>query len=474
MVINLFWSEYHKQISENKTKIAIKHGAQSITYQQLDQQSDLVATFIAANYSRNNYICIDSTKSIETIISMVGILKTGKAFIPVDPALPEKRKDYIIQQQGCAFYKYNVQKPTGLVEKFNLPYISPTCSAYVIYTSGSTGYPKGVEITYHNMLTTFAAVNQTFNHDQTLIGLNVAPFNFDLSIYDIFNTLMIGGTLILAPDSRNVPEILALLKEQEVNFWNSVPMVMEMLVQIILFKYPQQRFPKMKTIFLSGDKTTVKLAHSITQIFPNARLVSLGGATECAIWSNYFEFQREPFPEKILPYGYPLAGQELLILDDQLHPCELEQVGEIYIAGGGVAKGYFNNEQKNVESFIPTTTYGKIYKTGDAGVKTAAGYINFLGRQDRQVKIRGYRVELDEIENVLNRHLNARCAVALTNDRIALKITKQAETSLEKIKQICQQELPVYMHPTSIEFVEGLLLTKNGKIDYKQMFQKDG
>lgn len=475
---NLFWKKYQQNIIDHADKIAIEEvGGEKITYQDLDKKSDEIAIYINNQAHKfSNYVCVSSKKSIETISMMLGIMKSNRAFIPIDPDLPDNRKQFIIKQSGgdeLIYNQSNYMENVHFFEKNNILTIQDEQSVYVIYTSGSTGKPKGVEITYKNIETTFLAVNKKFKVNQQDIILNLAPFNFDLSIYDIFNTLMIGATLIIMTDSKNVPEIAQIIKEKKITLWNSVPMLMEMFTQYIQFKDKDAKYPSMRNIFLSGDKTYVELARKIRKLFPNSAIISMGGATECSIWSNYFDFDTLSTSEEIIPYGYSLEGQKLIVLDEKQNLCETNEYGEICIAGGGVAKGYFKDEQRTKLSFVDSPLYGKIYKTGDVGVVTEQGYINFLGRKDRQIKIRGYRVELDEIENVINRLISTRCAVGIINNSIAVKIMDQPGLNLEESKKQWEKELPSYMLPTTIEAIEDIPLTKNGKIDYKKLFKNN-
>ncbi|MGH4117885.1 AMP-binding protein [Clostridium sp.] len=410
---------------------------------------------------------------------MLGILKSNKSYVPIDEKMPEERKKYIYEQCENSLLGYETIKEiincidlnVGNLNVDNLKNeISMENSAYVIYTSGSTGKPKGVEITYDNMINTFISMNNKFNINSEDIIINLAPFDFDLSVYDIFNTLMLGAKLVIIEDSRNTPHILEIIMSKKVTVWNSVPMVMEMTVLFLQFKRDMESFCSLKTILLSGDKTYVSTAQKIQQYFPNANIISLGGATECAIWSNYFEYSKLATNEEIIPYGYALDNQELVVLNDKQEKCEVGEKGEIYIGGKGVAKGYFRDKRKTIQSFLDLREIGRCYKTGDLGIITEHGYINFLGRIDRQKKIRGYRIELDEIENVISSLIDTRCAVGTINNNIIAKVVEYPTLNIESLRSNMAKYLSEYMMPTEIIKVKNIDLTKNGKIDYKKIF----
>jgi len=197
----------------------------------------------------------------------------------------------------------------------------------------------------------------------------------------------------------------------------------------------------------------------------------MGGATECAIWSNYYIYNGyEENNEEIIPYGYSLDKQKLIIVDENMAECEVDTPGEIAIAGCGVAKGYYKDPEKTKKSFVDTEKWGRVYKTGDKGVLTSAGYINFLGRLDRQKKIRGYRVELEEIENVLGEITGRRCAVGVVNDCIIAKVVYNEGIDIKYIEEHIKARLPHYMIPGKIDFVDYIPETKNGKVDYSTIF----
>lgn len=472
--MNEFWKQYLVSLSKFADKVIIKEasGEKEYTFRQVDEESNRIADYIEEhNDEFSSYVGVSSGKSIKSVITMLGILKSGRAYIPIDDKMAIERKKYILRQCNNSYCDYDTTMNSGVVKQDrNLSSIPMQASAYVIYTSGSTGTPKGVEISYANMLTTIYSVNLKFNVTSSDVLMNLAPFDFDLSVYDIFNTFMIGATLIIMEDSRNVPLMINKLVDEQVTVWNSVPMVMDMLINYMKFKHKDESFPYLKNVFLSGDKTYVSLAKEIARFFPNTDIISMGGATECAIWSNYFDFKNLETQEEIIPYGYALDDQQMMILDDNLNLCDIDKTGDIYIGGKGVAKGYYLDLEKTENAFITTRKYGRIYKTGDVGVLTSHGYINFLGRSDRQCKVRGYRVELDEIENVINQMINTRCAVGVEEDNISVKIANYTGFSVEHLKEYMLKHLPVYMIPTKIDLVKNLDITKNGKINYKKMF----
>ena len=472
--MNSLWSNYNENVKSKPDKVIFKEATsgKEIKFKELEIESEKVADYIEANSVKfGKYVGVSSSKKINSVVTMIGVMKTGRAYIPIDDRMPQERKAYILSQCDNSYCSYDEAMSVDVphVER-NIEAIGMDESAYIIYTSGSTGTPKGVEISYSSVINTVLSVNDNFSVDSNDVLINLAPFDFDLSVYDIINALMIGSKLVITQDGRDIELIREMLINEKITVWNSVPMVMEMLITYLQFKYPNEEIPSMKNIFLSGDKTYVKLAHKMKKVFPNTEVVSMGGATECAIWSNYFKFSELVTAEEIIPYGYALDNQTLMVLDENLQKCEPGEEGEIIIGGQGVAKGYYKDLEKTNRSFVNTDEFGRVYKTGDKGVLTEHGYINFLGRFDRQRKVRGYRIELEEIENALEDITGLRCAVGIVNDSIVAKVVNESKIKIKDIESKLKTKLPHYMCPSKIDFVDSIPVTKNGKVDYKLIF----
>lgn len=472
--MNSLWSCYNQNVKVKSDKVILREAKakKEFTFGELERESEKVADYIEANSEKfGKYVGVSSSKTINSVVTMLGVMKTGRAYIPIDDNMPEERRKYIMSQCDNSFCSYNDAMSADVPHmERNIQEIGMDESAYVIYTSGSTGVPKGVEISYDNVVNTILSVNDKFGVSENDVLINLAPFDFDLSVYDILNTFMIGSKLVIIQDGRDIELIREQLINEKVTVWNSVPMVMEMLITYLQFRYPNEKIPSMKNIFLSGDKTYVKLAKKMNQVFPNSEVVSMGGATECAVWSNYYKFSELETEEEIIPYGYALDEQTLMVLDENLKKCAPETPGEIVIGGRGVAKGYYKDLEKTRNSFVETNDWGRIYKTGDKGVLTEYGYINFLGRFDRQRKVRGYRIELEEIENLLENITGLRCAVGIIDDIIVAKVVNDSKLVIKDIENKLKSRLPHYMCPSKIDFVESIPVTKNGKVDYKLIF----
>ncbi|MCB8816725.1 non-ribosomal peptide synthetase [Desulfosporosinus shakirovi] len=409
---------------------ALKDGEREWTYAEVDEHGEKYAQSLRCRgIGPGDFVGVKGSREAETIFKIIGIIKCGAAYVPINPDYPALRVEYILTNCRCKAYLAEEGKgaarvgegksrpsesvlgesvlPEGLLrdcllqESMTPEGLSREAqgrdSAYVIHTSGSTGKPKGVLISHEAVCNTLYDINQRFAVGEEDRILNVSSFGFDLSVYDIFGSILAGACLILAREPRDIHELKELILQEKITLWNSVPAILDLVIDSL----GADRSYDLRTVMLSGDWIPLSLPAKVRQKFPEARLFSLGGATEAAIWSIYYEVRETDKDWASIPYGYPLANQSCYVLNPELELCPEEVAGEIYIGGKGVADGYINNQELTEKSFLQPETWGRIYKTGDWGIFRKEGYIDILGRLDQQVKINGYRVEKGEIEKVL-------------------------------------------------------------------------
>ena len=475
---------FMEQLSQYAHLDAIVCDNQRISYQELHNGAVQIAQKIEqSNIQANEHVAILLPKGWEQVVSVLACGYAGVAYLPLSISYPKNRIDYLLKETNIkmvlsantlfsdkSLEVVDVGSFVDLDSKMpHYPIKAKSNSlAYTIFTSGSTGTPKGVMVTHANIANTIRDINQRFELSSRDNFFAISELNFDLSVYDIYGALESGATIVIPTEKeKSDPSIwLEIVQKEQITIWNSVPAFMQLLLS-----QPDARFDTIRLTLLSGDFISTKLAEDILQANPKQQLISLGGATEASIWSIYYPITAESLAKlDKIPYGYPLANQEIYIWDRGLQsvPCMVE--GEIYIAGLGVAQGYFNDIQKTQNAFIEKE--GKrFYKTGDIGYFNSNGYIEIIGRIDNQVKIRGFRVELGEIEEQLIAIDGIKQSVALVkNGTIVAHIaTTQKEIETSYIKGRLLLNLPEYMIPTTIKLWDALPLNSNGKIDRKAL-----
>ncbi len=468
---------FRRQVKKTPNNSAVIFGEETITYIQLDKKSNQVANYIRkCGFGKKDMIAVSAKRCINTIINVIGILKAGATYVPLEPEYPEDRKNYIIENSGCKMMltpeTYEYKEISAYSSEFDEVTSTPQDIAYIIFTSGSTGRPKGVVITHKAAANTIIDIGRKFNvtAGDRIIGLS--SMCFDLSVYDIFGALSSGAALVQIKDQRDVNDVIRVVNKYGITIWNSVPAIMDMTVDNIDTALENT---SLRLVMLSGDWIPLNLPQKILKNFSNAKIISLGGATEASIWSIYYPVDCVKEEWNSIPYGMPLANQKFYVLDKQIKLAPLNVQGELYIGGAGIALGYINDKERTNAAFIKHTEFGNLYKTGDYGKLHPEGYIEFLGRKDHQVKIRGYRVELGEIESVLTNALSIDEAVVIPHKgskgslNLCAYLVIDHEIDAFSIKDKLRQYLPEYMIPSYYVKLDKLPLTANGKVDRKAL-----
>jgi amino acid adenylation domain-containing protein len=445
-------------------------------------------------------IAVAMPKGREQVVAVLACLLSGNAYMPLDPFQGEARIANIVAQTGCRCAMVTPEVDSGPLRACGVVCVEvnrtavvaeggvaanallracvPGSPAYVIFTSGSTGDPKGVIINHMGASNTCHDINERFAITSADRCLALSALGFDLSVYDIFGILGAGGSLVLPdPDHlRDPAHWLKLLERDHVTVWNSVPALMQMLVQYC--EDHQRRLPtSLRLVMLSGDWVPVSLAERIRQLGIDPTIVALGGATEASIWSILHVIQRREY-ETTIPYGLPMANQSVHVLDHLLRPRPCHVPGDLYIGGIGLAEGYWGDAVRTARAFIEHPVTGeRLYRTGDLGRWRADGEIEFLGREDSQVKVQGYRVELGEIEAALDALAQVERSVVVTvgargeAQRLVVYVVLAAGHVFSKaaLRTMLAGRLPAYMVPSIFVPLETLPLTDNGKIDRKRL-----
>ncbi len=472
--------------------LALVAGAARLSYGELARRADaLAARLHEAGLPPGELVAVEIEKCAQQIVAVLGVLRAGGAYLPLDPTLPRARRLQLLERGRVSWVLRAHSQTSDRPEAVRVLALDAATSddvaraahvprrpddlAYVIFTSGSTGEPKGVMIEHGAARNTVVDVNQRFGllADDRLLGLSA--LNFDLSVWDVFGALAAGAALILPdPDKLRDPAHWAeLMQRERVSVWNSVPALMQMQVEHL--EASGERLPdSLRLVLLSGDWLPVGLPDRIRALGRDVRVVSLGGATEASIWSIAYPIERVEPTWPSIPYGRPLANQSLHVLDARLEPRPAWVPGELYIGGVGLARGYLHDEQRSAASFIRHPRSGeRLYRTGDLGRWLPDGQIEFLGREDFQVKIQGYRIELGEIETALAQHeaVRAALAAALGERHGAKRLVawvvwgEGGPRPFAELAAFLRERLPEYMVPSAFVALDALPLSANGKLD---------
>jgi yersiniabactin nonribosomal peptide synthetase len=484
--------------SEQGEKAAIITSNRTLTYRRLFNLSNNLAAVLHEKGARpDTLVAVVMEKGWEQVVAVMGILLSGAAYVPIDPSLPDERRLYLLKdaEVSLALTQSRLEESLVWPEDFKRlsvdlmeekeggapPHTVPNPGnlAYVIYTSGSTGVPKGVMIDHRGAVNTIRDVNRRFQVGPDDRVLALSSLSFDLSVYDIFGILAAGGALVV-PDAHGIKDPahwLELMRRERVTLWNSAPALMQMLVEYASGR--NESLPSsLRLALLSGDWIPPDLPDRIRALATDSRIVSLGGATEASIWSILYPIDEVDPSWKSIPYGRPMANQRFHILNEFMEDCPDWVPGQIYIAGTGLALGYWKDEGKTSAAFITHPKTGeRLYRTGDLGRYLPNGDIEFLGREDFQVKIRGHRIELGEIEAALKSHPLVRDAVVAAlgdngkEKRLVGYVVPKNERPLTtaELTGLLKKKLPEYCVLSALIFLDSLPLTANGKTDYKAL-----
>ncbi|MEM7113999.1 MAG: amino acid adenylation domain-containing protein [Chloroflexota bacterium] len=479
----------------------------SLTYQQLNERANQLAhCLLEQGVERGTAVCLYSERSWMMLVGIIGIQKAGCAYVPLDPAYPAERIEWVLQdseaQVVVAQQKLASQLPateTNIIAVDdawqNLSAYATTSPsvpvqandlAYIIYTSGSTGTPKGVMVTHGNL---FASTMARGVYYAAPVGsfLLLSSFAFDSSVVGLFWTLATGGTLVLpAPDEeKDVQQLATIIQREQVTHTLALPA----LYRLLLTYGPPASLNSLAVVIVAGEACPKDLGELHYNLLPQTQLHNEYGPTEATVWCSVYPIP--PFiAGDVVPIGRPIANTQLYILDRHGQPAPIGVPGELYVGGVNITPGYWQDAQRTSERF-PVLAFngypsvGRVYRTGDLARWRSDGQIDFLGRADNQIKIRGFRVELGEIETQLRRHPavqecvvvvhdggeNGRSAPASLVAYIVGKPDAQTQLEVSQVQDHLGRRLPAYMVPNRIMLLPALPRLPNGKVDVRHLPQ---
>ena len=467
-------------------------GQVSLTYRQLNEQSDrLAGLLIGKGVLADSIVAIMMERSIEMIIGILGILKSGGAYLPIDPEYPQERIDYMLKDSSAAILLTNLEMKR--MDNCQLSIVNNQLSmqkqlAYVIYTSGSTGKPKGVMIDHGSVVNLLFAMQNQYPFTASDTYLLKTSYTFDVSVTELFGWYMGtagGGKLVILEKNGEKDPLIILnwIQWHHITHINFVPSMFNSFLDFVNEKNKNQ-LRGLKYIFLAGEALPPAQVKKFRHLNTGIELENIYGPTEGTVYSCRYSLSGWNGIDNV-PIGKPLANIRLYILNKYDHLQPLGVPGELYISGEGLALGYLNRPELTAEKFSRNyRSYGSYrtyinYKTGDLARWLPNGDIEYLGRIDHQVKIRGFRVELGEIENLLIKHNQVKNAVVIikadvTGDKnLVAYFVSDIELPDTELREYLRKELPDYMVPSYFSRLEKIPLTSSGKVDRKALPQPE-
>ena len=474
--------------------IAVEVDGRRVTYAELDRHANRIAHVIRARgATAGQYVGVCLSRGESLVAALLGASKASVPYVPLDPDYPRERLEFMLADSKAPLviteqrYAELFTSPIVLVDGGDLdgaaetrllPAAAATDPCYAIYTSGSTGKPKGVVLTHRAVVNTLDWVSRSWQVGPGDRLLFVTSPCFDLSVYDTFGALGAGATVVVASSERmRDPQALAdALVIERITIWDSAPAALQRLVPF----FPRTAGgDQLRLVMLSGDWIPLTLPDAVKTAFPNAHVKSLGGATEAAIWSNYFDIGTLDPRWTSIPYGKPIQNARYHVLDKRMRPTPLGVPGDLYIGGECLAQGYLERPELTAERFVadPFRPGERLYMTGDLARYFDDGELEFLGRADFQVKIRGFRVELGEVECSLAQQPGIREALCTAyvdasglKSLVAYVVANDGATlDEEDIKQRARAALPDFMVPSQVMILPAMPLSANGKVDRKAL-----
>ncbi len=489
---------FEQQATRSPDRIALVSGNLMLTYQQLNQKANHVAhQLLALGVERETLVGISIPRSTEQIINILGILKAGCAYLPLDPEYPRDRLKAIIDDANVKF----LLTTSSLVERFSKNCLKTICAdsepneqmnsenpvtetkadnlAYIMFTSGSTGRPKGVMIEHRSIVRLVKEVDYA-DFSSENVFLQFAPITFDASTFEIWGALLNGGRLVIMPEERaSLVDLGNAIREYGVTtLWLTAGLFHLMVDERINDLKP------LRQLVAGGDVLSVTHVQKVLNHL-SCDLINGYGPTENTTFTCCYKVPRNVHIGRSIPIGKPIGHTQVYILNESLNPVTPGEAGELYIGGDGLARGYINRDDLTAERFVSNpfsdSAFSRLYRSGDMARFLPDGNVEFLGRADSQVKIRGFRVELEEIEFALTQQTGVREAVAVGREisgadkqLVAFVVLDLNDPPLIcELRKHLEGTLPDYMIPSFVIQIDVIPLTPNGKVDRAALISKN-
>jgi amino acid adenylation domain-containing protein len=492
---------FEREAERAPERIALVFDERQLSYAELNQKAGLLARRLRRlGVGPDRTVALCFKRSSEMLVGILGVLKAGGAYAPLDPNAPPERLSFMLAETGAAvlltqqslthLFASQSEGKRGLVvlspdagwtaveesgggDDKPARALSPDSLAYVLYTSGSTGRPKGVMVSHRNLANSILAQLASLREPVGNTLLLMSYF-FDGSLFNIFCPLCQGGTLVVPRDGQQADPsaVLGLIAEKGVRHIFTVPS----FYSLLLGQATPEHLQSVRVVHVGGETCSPQLVSRHRQLLPQADFFNEYGPTETTVWCTQY-LCRPPADKSFVPIGRPTSNAEVYLLDERLQPVPVGVPGQIYVGGRGVARGYLKHPGLTAETFIPHPFGGepgqRLYRTGDVARFEPDGNIVFLGRADRQVKLHGYRIEPGEIEAELCEHESVRRAALVVREdapgdrRLVAYVVADRERrpTTQELRDHLKSRLPDYMIPAAYVFLDALPLTRNGKLD---------
>ncbi|GAA2787162.1 non-ribosomal peptide synthetase [Crossiella cryophila] len=483
---------FQAQVRRAPEAIAVRHQGESLTYTELNTRANRLAHELRARGAGPDHlvgVCLD--RGPDLVVALLGVLKSGAGYLPLDPAAPTDRLAYLLEDAEVALAITGTPLPgvdslpvdhPGRPDTDPEPLVAPDNLAYVIYTSGSTGKPKGVQVTHANVLRLLRACEPDFGFGPTDVWTLFHSYAFDFSVWELWGSLLHGGTAVVVPYeiSRSPQDFLDLLVSERVTVLNQTPSAFRGLIEAVTQADLSADALSLRTVVFGGEALDVTELAPWFDRFGDQRpeLVNMYGITETTVHVTYRPVSRQDLDgDQRSPVGGALRDLRLYVLDPELNPVPIGVPGQVYVSGPGLARGYLGRPALTADRFGPdpyaTSPGTRMYRTGDLARYRADGDLEFLGRADNQVKIRGHRIEPGEIEAALTTHPAVDKAVVLAHQSRLVAYFTGAPAELADLREHLGRTLPAYMVPALFVPVDAFPLTVNGKIDHAALPDPD-
>jgi len=462
---------FAKQCQRTPHANALNYYDTNLSYRELDRASNQVAWYLieALKVQQEDIVSILLPRTHLSVIAMLGILKASATFLPLNIALPTERIEYILNdaRSKALLDEASILKALNYPKEEALAMDTPSdSSAYIIYTSGTTGQPKGVEVLHSSLINLCEWYIQDMKIDTDTKSLLMIPTSFDASIKNILAPLFVGGEVVVAQEQFDAYDLADLIEQKGVTLINCVPNAFKAILDAVENFTALQ---SLKCVALGAEKLNIASFKDF-YLQSSCELFNLYGPTEACDITTIYRVTDKDLERENMPIGHEIFNAKVYILDAFGNLLPTNAVGELYIAGEGVAKGYLNHQELTNQSFILHPKLGRLYKSGDLARRVSSGNIEFMGRSDDQVKINGNRIELGEIEKKMMEYEGINWVwVLLREDRLVgyYKAAQTLESSL--IRGHLKSRLPSYMIPAEYIQIQEIPLTQNGKIDKKAL-----